>query len=133
MTDEPKVVEVTEESPVDGLPGSKKIEKKLVEVVMKGGPLSRSPDFTIEVDGAPLKNGTKATIVADVGDAVRLTTEQVLVYADISVKAASWKKVAVADVRLRTDEDAEMVRIEGHGDTALEALKDAVRQLEPQA
>ena len=132
MTDD-KTIEVREEGGIDDIPGSKSIEKKLLNVVMKGGPLARNPDFTIEIDGEPVKNARRAVITADVGDALRLETEHILVFADVSVTVASWERTAVADVRLRSEGDAEMVKVEGRGKTALEALKDAVRQLEPQA
>lgn len=105
--------------------------RALMDVVLRGGPLPRGDEFEFTVDGEMPKHVTRVELVADVGDVMRLRTEQILVFADVTTKVAGWERSVVADVRLHGED--EPLKIEGQGATALEALKDAVRQLEEQS
>jgi hypothetical protein len=122
-----KQIEVKDE---DGRPAG---TRKLMDVVLKGGPLTRGKDFVFTVDGEAPKHTTRVELVADVGDVMRLKTEQILVFADVETKVAAWEKTTVADVRIHGGEESEQVKVAGRGPTPLDALRDALRQLEEQA
>lgn len=100
-----------------------------LDVVLKGGPLARGAELI--VDGEVVPKVTRAVIDADVNDAIRLRTEQILIVANVNVTAASWEKRIVASVHAWDGEgaNAKQREIKGVGDTAVEALEDAVRQL----
>ena len=104
---------------------------RTIEVELKGGPLGHQVEMLI--DGVAPKHVSKAVIVAEAGDILRLQTEQIKVIASVSVRVADWEKKVFAHASVRTDDAENPTTYIGTGQTVRESLLDLVEKIPEEA
>jgi len=104
---------------------------RTMQVELKGGPLTHQVELL--VDGAAPKHITKAVIVAEVGDILRLQTEQIKIIASVSLAVTGWEKKVLAHAAVRTNQDENPVNYIGEGKTTREALLNLVDKIPQEA